>query len=156
MAGPINQAHEIVARVWYGGDDAVAAGIALYFDADYGTVADNDASRINIVEKPPSAASSLNFAGISKGSYRAVTGGQFVDIYCPGSRGVPLQLEGGIDSVNNLTTLMAVKTTGTWTDTTEEGRGVAYARSSKDAATPGALCIADLLTGDGATFTIDA
>ena len=151
MAGPINQAHEIVARVWYGGDDAVAEGIALYFDADYGTVTDNDASRINIVEKPPASASNLNFAGVSKGSYRAVTGGQFVDIYCPGSRGVPLQLHTGIDSVNNSTTLMAIKTTGAWTDSSEEGRGVAYARSTKAAA---GLCIADLLTGDGAPFTI--
>lgn len=145
--GHIDQPNAKVEMVWYGGDDAVAEGIALFYNSDYGTAADSEASRGNRVEKPGGTLNSPNdFAGVAKGSYAARTGGQFIEIYAPGSRCVPVQLDTGETCTINTGTLKPAVTTGEWTDPAAEtwGRGAALPRETGAAAD---LVIADLLEG---------
>lgn len=70
--------------VWFESDDALAEGEAVCYNRDYGTITDSDARRVNHVE-PPTTSNAQWFAGVSANAYSANTGGQFVEIYCPGS-----------------------------------------------------------------------
>jgi hypothetical protein len=70
--------------VWFTGATALSEGQGLCYDYDRGTAANADAKRMNFVELP-SITNARYFAGVAARSYAAVSGGQFIEIYLPGS-----------------------------------------------------------------------
>ena len=89
--GPIEKSRPIKSLVWYSGSDTVEQGEGLCYDTDYGTATSATASRCNRVERP-TASNNKAFAGVASQRYLARTGGQFVEIYEPGSKAVPVAL----------------------------------------------------------------
>jgi len=82
--------------VWYGGVDALKEGEGLCYNSDYGTATAINGRRGNRVERP-SLTNNREFAGVAARDYYAKSGGQMVEIYVPGSKGVNVAL--GIDTV---------------------------------------------------------
>ncbi|KKL26906.1 hypothetical protein LCGC14_2390580, partial [marine sediment metagenome] len=86
LNGHIDQANFVLATVWYETNAALIEGQAVCYNYDYtgggATVAEG--SRSNRVESV-SATNAQWFAGVSSAEYSAVSGGQFIDIYLPGS-----------------------------------------------------------------------
>jgi hypothetical protein len=89
-------ANAIVEWVWFEGSTALQEGEAVCYNTNYGTATARDGRRCNRVELPASA-NKMAFAGVAARNYPAHTGGQFVEIYCPGSKGVNVAL--GVDTV---------------------------------------------------------
>lgn len=82
-------AHEKQARafsewVWYESNAALSEGEAVCYNYDYGTDTDADGRRLNRVETP-STSNAQWFAGVSARDYAAISGGQLIEIYNPGS-----------------------------------------------------------------------
>lgn len=96
VQGHINLAKVKLAFVWYAGTDALKQGEAVCYNADYGTATEADASRGNRVERP-TVSNNMLFAGVAARNYSAKSTGQFIEIYEPGSKGVPVAL--GVDTV---------------------------------------------------------
>lgn len=86
--GHIDQGNIRLARVWYSSDAALSEGEAVCYNFNYfpsgGAVTDREPRRYNEVETPTTA-NAQHFAGVSAGSHLAVSSGQFIDIYLPGS-----------------------------------------------------------------------
>jgi len=76
------------AWVWYensnGNTTALNEGEAVCYDQDYGTATAYDGRRLNRVETPDTT-NAQYFAGVASRAYAATTGGQFIEIYLPGS-----------------------------------------------------------------------
>lgn len=70
--------------VWFGGSTALLEGQGVCYNWDYGTAADEDGRRFNFVEVP-TILNARYFAGVAARAYSARTGGQFIEIYGPGS-----------------------------------------------------------------------
>lgn len=70
--------------VFFTGSTALNQGVGLCFDNDRGTAANIDETRALYVEVP-STSNSTAFAGVTCQAYDAVTGGQFIEIFLPGS-----------------------------------------------------------------------
>lgn len=163
--GHINQAREVTLMIWYGGSDALYQGEGVCFNDDYGTATDADASRCNRVERP-STSNNKAFAGVAKRTYAARTGGQFIEIFCPGSKAVPVAL--AVDTVIGtglLTFCVAGKynvgvSTGLTTDAGRfytgkyRGRGSAVPRQTKTAVLEASMTGAWSLATDGVTLTM--
>lgn len=100
MDGSLNShkqaANVIVEWVWYEGTDAILEGEGFCYNTDYGTAANADGRRHNHVERP-SLGNNRAFAGVAARNYSASSTGQFIEIYCPGSKGVKVAL--GVDTV---------------------------------------------------------
>ena len=93
----IKAANVINEAVWYSGTDALKEGEAVCYNTDYGTAATAaTASRGNRVERP-STSNNMAFAGVCARSYKAQSGGQRIEIYVPGSKGVKVAL--GVNTV---------------------------------------------------------
>ena len=71
-------------RAFFTGSTALDKGIGLCYDADAGTAGDVEPDRDNHVELP-SLTNAMHFAGVTVRKYKAVTGGQWIYIYEPGS-----------------------------------------------------------------------
>ncbi len=82
--------------VWYSDSDKLFLGEAVCYNSDYGTATDATAQRANRVERP-TVTNHRDFAGVADRTYSAKSGGQFIEIYCPGSKAVPVAL--GVDTV---------------------------------------------------------
>ena len=93
---PVQSPNVITGWVWYTGTDKLFEGEAVCYDTDRGTAADKDGKRNSYVERP-SLNSNDAFAGVAARDYPAKSGGQFIEIYKPGSRGVNVAL--AVDSV---------------------------------------------------------
>ena len=93
---PHSASNAIIEWVWYEGSDALSQGEGVCYNTDYGTAANFDGRRANRVERP-SSSNNKAFAGVAARDYRAVTNGQFIEIYVPGSKGVYVAL--GVDTV---------------------------------------------------------
>ena len=91
QANHIDDHRGILLMVRYEGTDALKKGEAVCFNTDYGTAADADASRCNRVERPTKATSRA-FAGVAVRDYKANASGQFIEIYEPGSKSVPVAI----------------------------------------------------------------
>ncbi len=85
------QGNRIVEWVWYGGSDALFQGEGVCYNTDYGTATAVNARRGNRVERPSSSNNNA-FAGVAARDYSAKSGGQFIEINCPGSKGVMVAL----------------------------------------------------------------
>lgn len=148
---PIESPNVIMQRVWYTGTDAVKQGAPLCRAIDFSgnPAAEYDGRRHNYVAKP-TADNKSAFAGVAARDYRACKDGlQQIDIYCPGSLGVMVNV--GNATTLNVTGLAFDVTSGTFkTIATAKGRGAAIARQTVaySAAASKNLCQADLLTGD--------
>ena len=94
--GPIKQSNARVEWVWYEGVDALFEGEGVCYNTNYGTAASADGRRCNRVERP-STGNNRAFAGVSARNYSAQSTGQFIEINCPGSKGVKVAL--GVDTV---------------------------------------------------------
>ncbi len=70
--------------VWYSSNAALSEGEAVCYNFDYGTDTDSEPSRLNRVETPTTANAQW-FAGVSECAVAAVSTGQFIRIYKPGS-----------------------------------------------------------------------
>lgn len=81
---PTKQAPVIPQWVWFGGSTALSEGQGVCYYFDYGTADEIDGRRLNHVELP-SITNARYFAGVAARDYSAKTGGQFIEIYGPGS-----------------------------------------------------------------------
>ena len=82
---PEKKARQYSEWVWFEADTALLEGQGVCYNNDYGddaTVADG--RRLNRVELPK-VANARYFAGVAARKYAAVTGGQFIEVYRPGS-----------------------------------------------------------------------
>lgn len=70
--------------VFYTGSDAISEGYAVCFDKDYGVATDVQEERSSRVAKPDNT-NNNSFAGVATRDYSAVSGGQFIEIFEPGS-----------------------------------------------------------------------
>lgn len=82
--GTLNDAPQILDRVFFEGSVALAQGTALCFNQDYGTATSVDDSRARRVELPNSTNHNW-FAGVVTQAYAANPAGQWVTIARPGS-----------------------------------------------------------------------
>jgi len=146
--------------VWafYNGIDALMEGEGLCYNTDYGTATAADRRRNNIVERP-SASNNNAFAGVAARTYSAVTGGQFVELYAPGSRGVNVALL--IDTVidTGIVTCLAGPSgshRGRFAFAGFPGRGSAIPRQTKTAALLRSVAGAASLATDGITLTVSS
>lgn len=76
--------YERLAVVWYETNAALKEGEAVCYNQDYGTATAFDGRRLNRVETP-SVTNAQWFAGVAAREYAAVSGGQFIEIFLPGS-----------------------------------------------------------------------
>jgi len=162
---PIAAVDGILKTCWYAGTDALFKGEGLCYNTDYGTATTADSSRANRVERP-TASNNSAFAGVLALDYDASSVGQFVDIYVPGSRGVPVAL--AVDTVINtgiLTFCVAGRydvgaSTGLTTDAGRfytgkfKGRGSAIPRQTVTALIESSMTGGWSLANDGVTLTV--
>ena len=147
--GYLGKANLITAMVWYAGTDALKKGVGLCYNTDYGTATAVDASRGNRVERP-SSSNNMAFAGVTARDYIARSTGQFVEIYCPGSRGVDVAV--AVDTVINTGLLTFTAGTGT-----EAGRFYTGKYKGRGSAVPRQTVTALLEGGmTGGTISVDA
>lgn len=155
----IKSGNAIVEWVWYEGTDALLQGEGVCYNTDYGTATDSDARRANRVERP-SSSNNFAFAGVAARSYTAKSTGQFIEIYCPGSRGVMVAL--AVDTV--LDTGMLSFIGGSNSTGSERGRFYTGLYPGRGSAVPRETVTAALetemngdnwsLSADGLTLTV--
>jgi hypothetical protein len=115
--------HRVVGWVWYGGSDAIKEGEAVCYNTDYGTATARNGRRNNFVERPTSD-NNQAFAGVAARSYSAHSGGQFIEINQPGSRGVNVALGANVTIGDMLTfTVGTDDEAGRFVKAGFEGRG---------------------------------
>lgn len=79
-----SQARAFRRRVFFSGSTALDKGVALCYDRAYGTATDADGKR-DVYVAMPTSSNNLAFAGVTAMSYSARSGGQWIEIYEPGS-----------------------------------------------------------------------
>ncbi len=142
--GHLKSANVCSLWVWFEGSTALSEGMAVVFDADYGTAADVDCRRNNRVKLPGAGSSKYDFAGVAARNYSAKSGGQFVEVYAPGSRGVIVQLA----DAQTTTIGSGVITFGDGGKfSTGTGAGCGFAVPRQTQATGGGKVQADLMVG---------
>jgi len=145
---PQKAGNGITEWVWYEGTDELLEGEGVCFNTNYGVAADFDGRRAVRVERP-SITNNRAFAGVAKRNYFANTGGQYIEIYVPGSRGVKIAV--GIDTVidTGYLTFQAGGGTGAGRFLKQgyKGRGSVYIRQTVTALLEGGF--------SGATLSVD-
>jgi hypothetical protein len=153
--GHVKQANVKLAFVWYAGADALFEGEGVCYNTDYGTATAVDGRRNNMVERPTTTNNGA-FAGVAARNYSAKAGGQFIEIYEPGSKGVKIAL--GVDTVLNtgLLTFTAGSNTagGRFYTGKYVGRGSAIPRQTVTAVIEASMVGAWSLATDGVTLTV--
>lgn len=153
---PVQASSPIVEWVWYSGTDALKQGEGVCYNTDFGTATAVNARRGNYVERP-STTNNQAFAGVAARDYSAKSGGQFIEIYCPGSKGVPVAV--GIDTTINtgiITCLAGAAGShrGRFTFAGLPGRGSAVPRQTKTAVLERVVDGTGSLDTDGVTLTV--
>lgn len=115
------------AAVWYEGTDAIAVGEAVCYNILSGTATEIDGRRSSNVIRP-TAATAKAFAGVAARNYPANSGGQLIEINCPGSRSVIVALSTGNTTIG-VTNLVFLYGTGAgkFVADAEVGQGSALA-----------------------------
>lgn len=163
--GHIKQSRPILARVWYEGTDALKLGEGVCFNDDFGTATEANGSRCNRVERP-TRSNNKNFAGVAADNYSAKGTGQFIDIYLPGSRCVPVAL--AVDTLigtglitftvagyHTVGATIGLKTeAGRFYTGKFRGRGSAVPRQTVTAIVEASMTGAWVLATDGVTLTM--
>lgn len=150
------QARHTIRRVYYTGNGALDQGIGLCYDRDYTSAADLATESHGLRDKRvelPSAGNANWFAGVTARSIKAVTGGQWVEIYEPGS---VCEIALCDDTVNG-TTLYAASVTaadqGRFSRAGFPGRGCALALQTVTAAQAKSLTGGGSISGSTLTHT---
>jgi len=152
----VADSNRIIEWVWYAGTDAIKEGEGFCYNTDYGTATAVDGRRCNYVERP-SLSNNMDFAGVSARNYSASSTGQFIEINCPGSRGVKVAL--GVDSVidTGLLTFVAGASgshRGRFYSGKYRGRGSAVPRQTVTALLESSMAGDWSLATDGVTLTV--
>jgi len=165
--GPQKQGNAIVEWVWYEGTDALFQGEGVCYNTDYGTATEADARRCNKVERPTTTNNSA-FAGVAARNYSAKSTGQFIEIYCPGSKCVPVALGGDVVINTGIITFgvngfydIGVEggdgdDGGRFYDGVYRGRGSAVPRQTVTALLESGMDGEWSLADDGVTLTVDS
>lgn len=141
--GTLNDAPQILDRVFFEGTGALAQGTALCFNQDYGTATSVDDSRVRRVELPNSTNHNW-FAGVVTQAYAANPAGQWVTIARPGSV-VQVLTDGAITAIgqvggflaNDAGSLATQANVGKWSATYSAGRGTGSVEFIQTAAAAG-------------------
>jgi len=147
---PLKKPDRISKWVWFSGSTALLEGQGLCFNNDYtgdgATYA--EARRCNEVELP-SITNARWFAGVSARAYSAKAGGQFIEIYVPGSVCNVLLYGPSVTNSSCVVTCQAGGTyAGYFTRSGFQGEGSAVPLQTVDASEPEALkCLARLQIG---------
>lgn len=148
-----NQPVQIHKRVFFTGDTALPRGWGLDYDADRGTDTVADGKRNRYVELPTTS-NNMHFAGVTQRAYSAVVGGQWVDIFEPGST---CCVAIGVDTVVDSTLMTCSCTTadaGRFTQAGYKGRGTALAlQTNASGQLTGETDGTGSLASDGITLT---
>lgn len=143
--------------VWYTGTDKLEEGEAVCYDTNRGTATATDGTRCSYAERP-STSNNTAFAGVVARDYSAKSGGQFVEINLPGSKGVSIAL--GADTVIDtgfLTfTVGGGSGAGRFVKPGYKGAGSAYIRQTVTALIESSMTGAWSLATDGVTLTVVA
>ncbi|WP_309381991.1 hypothetical protein [Cerasicoccus frondis] len=145
----------VVDFVWYEGTDALKKGEAVCFNTDYGTATAVDGRRAQRVERP-STSNNNAFAGVAARDYSAQTGGQLIEIYIPGSRGVEVALGADVViGVGMLTFTVGSSTeAGRFVKAGFPGRGSIVPRQTVSAVLEASMAGGWSLATDGVTLTV--
>ena len=84
LNGPLGLAQGRKITVWYSTNAALKEGQAVCYNFDYGTATDSKRSRFSRVETPTTL-NAQHFAGVASCDYAAVSNGQLIEIFLPGS-----------------------------------------------------------------------
>jgi len=139
----VNQARAHVRRVWYTGSDALSNGVALCYARDYGVATVVEPRRDKNVARP-AVGNNTAFAGVATRAYPANTGGQFIEVFEPGSIcRVLINISGAIGGF-----VTAQTTSGEFGTAGFGGRGSAKLLQTVDGSGTAALCLVELLDGE--------
>ncbi len=144
----IKKSQTFSAFVWFSGTVALKEGQGVCYNWDYGTAADYDARRTNHVEVP-TILNAPYFAGVAARPYSANSGGQFIEIFLPGSTCNVWTLIDTVVGVGRITCQAGagVVAAGYWTVTGFPGKGSAIPLQTVTAST-GSLCMVLLEDGE--------
>ena len=136
------------AFVWFSGTVALKEGQGVCYNWDYGTAGDYDARRTNHVEVP-TILNAPYFAGVAARPYSANSGGQFIEIFLPGSTCNVWTLIDTIVGADRITCQAGagVVAAGYWTVPGFPGKGSATPLQTVTASS-GSLCMALLEDGE--------
>jgi hypothetical protein len=140
------KARQFKHRVWFNGDTALLKGQGVCYDYDYGTATSNDGRRSTRVELP-STTNARHFAGVADRSYSAVTGGQFIYIYEPGSDCEILLMADVVIDTSVITCQAGGTYAGYFTRAGFPGKGSAEPLQTVSAASDADQCLAHLQEG---------
>lgn len=142
----VKQSRTISVFLWFNADTALKEGQGVCYDYNYGTAADYDARRFNHVEVP-TILNAQYFAGVAARPYAAVIGGQFIEIFLPGSICNIWTTVDTVIGVGTLTVQAAGANAGMFTSAIGlEGRGTAEVMQTVTAGS-GSLAMARLQDG---------
>ena len=134
--------------VWFEGTTALLEGQGVCYNWDYGAATASDARRTNHVELP-TILNARYFAGVAARAYSAKSGGQFIEIYGPGSTCSILLKQDVVLGTNLRVTCEAGGTyAGYFRDPGFQGEGSARPLQTVTAAATAALCLAKLEEGE--------
>lgn len=139
------QANTFSEWVWFDGTTALLEGQGLCYNWDYGTAAAADARRGNRVEVP-TILNAPYFAGVASRPYPAVTGGQLIEIYTPGSICSVLSRVSNTIGVGATCCIAGGTYAGYFDNAGFPGKGNAAPLQTIDRSTPG-LCLVRLDDG---------
>lgn len=146
LNAPIEKAPAISLWVWFTGSTALLEGQGLCYDYDSGTASSFDAKRVNRVELP-SQTNNRWFAGVSSRAYGASSGGQFIEIYAPGSTCNILSKVSNTLGTGRTTCIAGGTYAGYFERAGFEGRGSAVALQTVDRSSTAGKCMARLEDG---------
>lgn len=142
----LKQARVFKEFVWYEEDTAISEGDAVCYNYDYGTNTDREGQRLNRVEDPTTSNAQW-FAGVSVAAHSANTGGQFIEIYKPGSVCNVLVGASTAIGVGFLTFDVTAATIGQFRRMGLPGRGSAQPLQTTTYVATAQLCLCYLMEG---------
>lgn len=144
---PIKQGPVRVGWVWFEGATALSEGQGVCYNWDYGTASAADGRRFNRVELP-SQTNARYFAGVAARDYVARSGGQFIEIYLPGSICNVLSKASTTIGVGRITCEVGGTYAGYFRYAGFPGEGSAVPLQTVDRSTTAGKCFAKLELGE--------
>lgn len=144
--GPLGLAQAKRAVVWYSSNAALKEGQAVCNNFDYGTATVADPSRFNRVETPTTL-NAQYFAGVAACDYAAVSGGQMIEIYLPGSVCNILVAVSTVLNTGILTFSVTAATVGQFIQAGLPGEGSAVPMQTTTYVATAQKCLAKLQVG---------
>ncbi len=145
----VKKSDTIPAFVWTAETGAIKEGQGFCYNWDYGTASAYDARRTNFVELP-TILNAPYFAGVAARPYAANSGGQFIEIFLPGSTCNVWSTINTTIGVGRITCQAGagVITAGFFTLAGFPGRGSAIPLQTIDRSSTAGLCMCKLEEGE--------